>query len=195
MNRAAAIGPSPSSRQMHAPVEAIALFETQDDFQDAVDDLLTHGFDHSDISLLAGEQKVRQKLHHGYGEVRQMEDDPAAPLTDYVLIETIGDAEGALIGVPLYVGAVVGVGIAAASGATLVAAVMWAAAAGGAGALVGWIMARRLDRRHAQYIKRQIDAGGIPLWVRIRSPEHESRAAEILSRHAGKDVHVHRSAR
>jgi hypothetical protein len=36
------------------PVEAIAAFETQDDFQDAVDDLLTHGFDHADISLLAG---------------------------------------------------------------------------------------------------------------------------------------------
>lgn len=194
MNCAAAISLRPTSRQVQAPIEAIALFEMQDDFQDAVGDLLTHGFDHSDISLLAGEQKARQTLHHGYGKIRLMEDDPAAPRTEYVSIETIGDAEGALIGVPLYVGAVVGVGIAAASGATLVAAVMWAAAAGGGGALVGWIMARWLDRRHAQYIKRQIDAGGIPLWVRIRSPEHDCRAVDILSRHAGKDVHVHRSA-
>lgn len=188
MTGAAASTPAAKLR----PVEAIAAFETQDDFQDAVDDLLTHGFDHADISLLADEQVVRHKLHHGYGKVRQLEDEPDVPRTEYVSTETIGDAEGALIGVPLYVGAVAGAGIVAATGGTLVAAVIWAAAGGGAGALVGAVMARRVGRRHARYIKRQLDSGGMLLWVRIRSAADESRALDILNRHAGKDVHVRR---
>ncbi len=76
MNRAAAMNARATSRSAEVPIEAIGVVETQDDFQDAADDLLTHGFDHSDISLLAGEQEVRQKLHHGYGKVRLMEDAP-----------------------------------------------------------------------------------------------------------------------
>jgi|GEM_PF-4375927 len=62
---------------------------------------------------------------------------------------------------------------------------------GGASATVGGILARFIDVSHANYIDRQLDRGGLLLWVRTTDEEDERRAIEILKRHAGDDVHIH----
>ena len=66
-----------------------------------------------------------------------------------------------------------------------------AALAGGVGGLFGSILAKWVGDHHAQHLQEQLDHGGLLLWVRTRSAEHEQRASRILSKHSGQDVHVH----
>lgn len=171
--------------------EAVGVFKTADALQDAIDDLMSAGFDRAELSLLASEHAVDEKLGHKYRKVAELEDDPAVPRTCYVSTESVGDAEGALIGAPLYVAAVAGAGAVVASGGTLAAALAAATLAGGAGALVGTILAKIVGDHHAEHLREQLAHGGLLLWVRTRDAAHEMRAVEILKKHSGQDVHVH----
>ena len=62
----------------------------------------------AELSLLASEAAVEEKLGHRYRRVRDLADDPEVPRDAYVSTEAIGGAEGALIGGLMYVGAAVG---------------------------------------------------------------------------------------
>jgi outer membrane lipoprotein SlyB len=141
--------------------------------------------------VLAGEHAVEEKLGHHYRKVAELEDDPRVPRTAYISLESIGDAEGGLIGGLMYIGAVVAGGAVVASGGTLAGAFLAAAMVGSAGGLAGSALAKLIDWHHADYLQRQLDKGGLVLWVHVRDPEHEQRATVILERHSGEDVHVH----
>lgn len=171
--------------------EAVGVFDDADSLQAAIDELLTSGFDRAEISLLAGEHAVEQKLGHVYQKVTELEDDQAVPRTAYVSTESLGDAQGGLIGGLVYVGAVAAAGAMVATGGTLAGAIVAAALTGGAGGLIGSVLADLVGDHHARYLKDQIDRGGLLLWVRTRDQEHEKRAIEILSRHSAHDVHTH----
>lgn len=171
--------------------EAVGIFAVAEDLQAAIDDLMSNGFDRADISLLAGEAAVQEKLGHSYQRAAELEDDPAAPRAAYVSPESVGEAEGALIGAPLYVAATAAAGAVLVSGGALAAAIAAAAVAGGAGALLGTILARIVGDAHAGHLSEQLDHGGLLLWVRTWNNDDEARAAAILKRHSGRDVHVH----
>jgi outer membrane lipoprotein SlyB len=179
------VGPTTTIR------EAVGVFHDPDSLQEAIDELLSSGFDRAELSLLAGEHAVEEKLGHRYRKAAEFEDDPRVPRTAYVSLESIGDAEGGLIGGLMYVGAVVAGGAVVASGGTLAGAFLAAAMAGSAGGLFGSALAKLIDYHHADYLQRQLDKGGLLLWVRTRDLEHEQRAKRILERHSGEDVHVH----
>jgi hypothetical protein len=171
--------------------EAVGVFHDPDSLQEAIDELLSSGFDRAELSLLAGEHAVEEKLGHRYRKVAELEDDPRVPRTAYVSLESIGDAEGGLIGGLMYIGAVVAGGAVVASGGTLAGAFLAAAMAGGAGGLFGSALAKLIDDHHAHYLQRQLDKGGLLLWAHVRDREHEQRAKRLLERHSGEDVHVH----
>ena len=171
--------------------EAVAVFDDERSLQAAVDDLLIAGFDRSQMSLLASERAIEDKLGHLYDKVAELEDDADVPRVAYAGSDSRAEAKGAAVGVLGYVGAVAAVGAIVASGGTVAAALVGAALAGGAGGMVGAALARFIDRHHADHLQRQLDHGGILLWVRTADPEHERRACAILERHAADDVHVH----
>lgn len=171
--------------------EAVAVFNDLASLEAAIDELLSSGFDRDELSLLASEKTVEKKLGTRYERVEQMEDDPDAPRTAYVSRESLGDAEGGLVGGLLYVGAAAAAGAVVASGGTLAAAIAAAAAAGGAGGVIGAALAYLIDRHHADFLQEQIDRGGILLWVRTVDEKAETRATEILKKHSAHDVHVH----
>ena len=171
--------------------EAVAVFDDAQQLQDAIDDLLNHGFDQADISLLASDEAVEQKLGHLYERVQQLEDAEDAPRKEYVSTASRGDAQGGLIGGLMYVGALAAAGAVFASGGTLGLALAGAAAAGGAGGAAGAVLAKFIGDRHAKELQTQLDRGGLLLWVRTRDPELEARAEQILRKHAGRDVHLH----
>jgi hypothetical protein len=172
--------------------EAVGVFETAESLQDAIDELLNSGFDRAELSLLASEQAVAGKLGHIYDKAEELEDDPEVPTTAYVAPESVGDAEGGLIGGLLYVGALAGAGAVLASGGAILTAVLAATAGGGGGAAIGTVLATLLDRHQRAHIEEQLEHGGMLLWVRTRDDIHEKRAVEILSRHSAHDVHLHR---
>jgi hypothetical protein len=171
--------------------EAVAVFTQENSLQEAIDELLSHGFDRADISLLASEKAVERKLGHHFERVQDVEDDPEVERTVYVSKESLGDAEGGAIGGLFYVGACVASGIVVASGGTLAAAIIAAAVTGGVGGLIGAMFASWLDDNRARHLEEQLEHGGLLLWVRTPDADREARAVEILQRHSGRDVHVH----
>lgn len=157
----------------------------------AIDELLTSGFDRAELSLLASEEAVEKELGHAYRKTTELEDDAGAPRVAYVSTESIGDAEGALIGTPLYVAALAAAAAVVVSGGSLAAAIAGAAVAGGAGAAIGTVFARLVSKKHADLIEEQLAHGGLLLWVRTWDEGEERRACTILEKHSGQDVHVH----
>jgi outer membrane lipoprotein SlyB len=180
---------SPRSRSTHT--EAVAAFHDADSLQAAIDDLLSHGFNRADLSLLASEGSVERELGHAYLKAEELEDDPNVPTVAYVSPEAIGDAEGGLVGALVYVGAVAAVGAVVASGGTLGGVIAAAVMAGGAGGFIGAALATLIGEAHANRIQEQLDHGALLLWVRTWDKDHEARAVEILSRHSAHDVHLH----
>jgi hypothetical protein len=171
--------------------EAVGAFDRPESFQSAIDDLLSSGFDRAELSLLASERAVEEKLGHRYEKVSALADDPTVPREAYVSTEAIGGAEGGLIGGLMYVGATAAAGAVVISGGTLATAIGATMLAGGVGGLIGSILAKWVGDHHAHYLQEQMDRGGLLLWVRTWDAEDERRAVEILRKHSGSDVHVH----
>ncbi len=174
--------------------EAVAVFHDAQAFQAAIDELLTAGFDHAELSVLASERAIKDKLGHDYRLTAELEDDPDVPKVDFVPDESVGDAQGGIIAVAAYFPAVIGSLAVAASGGTLLGAIAVAAVAGGAGATVGAVLAKIIGNAHAKHIDEHLSHGGLLLWVRTHDAEHEEKALALLRRHSGDDVHLHTMA-
>ena len=171
--------------------EAVGVFHAAADMESAIEELEQNGFDRSEISLLAGEETVRQKLGHRFCDAKSVEDDPNVPRTAFVSTESIGDAEGALLGGLFYVGAIAAAGAVVASGGSLGAALLATAVGGGSAGMIGGLLARIVGKHHADHLQRQLERGGLVVWVRTRDETREQRAAEILKRNKADDVHIH----
>ena len=171
--------------------EAVGVFHDRESFQDAIEELMSAGFDRSELSLLAGTQAIESKLGHAYRKIEELEDDPTVPRAAYAGDHSLAEARTGVIGGLAYIGAMVGAGAMVASGGTLAAAIAAAAVAGGGGGLIGGLAARYLGRDRAKDLQQQLDRGGLLLWVHARDPVHEQRAVEILRKHSAGDVHVH----
>ncbi len=173
-------------------MEAVAVFHDVQSFQAAIDDLLLAGFDHADINVLAHEHTVKSKVGREYRSTAEFEDDPEAPRIGYVPEETIGDAEGAVIGAGIYLPAVFGSLAVVASGGTMLGAFGAALLAGGAGGLIGTALARLLGHEHTKHLEQHLNRGGLLLWVRTHDSQREQTALDVLSRHSAEDVHLHK---
>ena len=171
--------------------EAVGVFHDTAAFERAADDLMMSGFGRADLSVLASERAVREKLGHAVESVRELEDDAEVPTKAYAAREDYGDAEGGIIGGLLYLGALAGMLPVLASGGAVATALLTTLAGGAGGAGLGGVLAESLGRHHAQALQEQLEKGGILLWVRTRDDHHEQRAKEILERHGADDVHVH----
>jgi hypothetical protein len=143
------------------------------------------------LSLLASEEALNAKLASGFANICVAEDDPVVPRTAYVSPEAIGDAQGGIVSGLVYAGATVAAGTVLISGGAIAAALVAATLVGGAGGIVGGLLAKWLGDNHTHYLQTQIDRGGLLLWVRTRDVEAEKRATDILKRHSSRDVHVH----
>lgn len=171
--------------------EAVAVFDRESRMQAAIDELLAHGFNQADISLMASEETIRTQFGDRYQRVQDLEDASGAPREAYVSPETRGEAQGALIGALMYIGAGIFMGPAAAAGGGIAALLGAAAIGGGTGGAIGALLAKFVGDEHANYISEQLQRGGLVVWVRLWDDAHEPKALNILRRHSGADVHVH----
>jgi hypothetical protein len=178
-------------RQAGTVREVVGVFDDQEHLQSAVDELQASGFSRHDLSTAADLRTVEQAIGRIYAEAREIEDDAAVPRSIYVSKSSLGDAEGVLIGIAVYVPTLVVAAALVARGAGD-ATILWGVVLAGAlGGLVGWAVARWLDGRYLWRYREQLGHGGIVLWVAVHAPEREERAAEILTRCRARDVHVH----
>jgi hypothetical protein len=168
--------------------EAVAVFDDVSELDAAFHELREAGFGRGEISLLATEHAVQRKLGHRYERVEELEDEPAAPRVSYRTPAALGESEDMLVGTLTYLPAVVAAGTVVASAGIVAAAVTGTALAG---ALIGTVLARWLDKHHAEHLQEQLERGGLLLWVRTPDQSAERRALDILTRHSAHDVHIH----
>ncbi len=180
--------------EQHQPtvLEAVAVFHDEASLDAAVDDLEEHGFDRAELSLMASEQAVEEKLGGRYERIEDAADDPSTPRTAVYTPEDVGVGEGAIIGGLAYVGAVAAAGAIVASGGTMMLAAASALAVGGGGGVLGGLLARRIGQRHAQEVEEHLKHGGLLLWVHLRDEARQETARQILGKHTKDPVRVHR---
>ena len=70
--------------------EAVGVFESPTPLTEAIDELLSSGFDRAELSLLAADKTVDKKLGHVYQSIAAFEDDAAVPRCCYVSNASIG---------------------------------------------------------------------------------------------------------
>ena len=170
--------------------EATAVFSAEDELRDVIDELKSAGFDHAEVSVLPPRDVVEKKVGHELRSTKDAQSDPDVPRTVPLDMGSFGAAQGALFGIPVYIGAVVSIIVVASGGGSLANIVMAALIGGTFGGLLGFVLASWFRTRHSRHIKDQIERGGLLLWVHIRDKKHEERAKEILSRHPAQDVRV-----
>lgn len=185
-------GPAGGSDPRRGTVrEAVGVFDSVEGLQAAVDDLAMAGFAQHELSLMAADETIRDRLGGVHSRVESVKQDPDMPRQAHVSPEEVGNAQGMAIGVPAYIGAILAAGAVAASGGTALAAVAAAAAAGGAGGGLGALLAGWVGEQREQTLRQHLDKGGLLLWVNLRDAERERLAREILPRHSVHPVEVH----
>ncbi|MEB8386674.1 hypothetical protein OO012_05490 [Rhodobacteraceae bacterium KMM 6894] len=168
--------------------EAVGVFDSVEALQAAFYDLRDAGFHHSRMSLLGDEKTLKEKLGKAFWRTEDLEDSPNDPRANFVSEEAMGELEGAIAGGVFFIPTYAAMAAAAAAGTSMLAAL---AIVGVPAAIIGTLLARRADKHHKDYYARQIEHGGILLWVRVENEDEERKAVEILKAHSGKDVHVH----
>lgn len=171
--------------------EAVGVFHSVKDLDAAVDDLLIQGFNRMDLSVLASEATVNEKLHDIFIPVRDLEDRVGVPTAAYVSPGSAHEGIAMLVAMFVFLPAMVGGAAIVASGGAFAAAIAASAVSGGLGGSIGGILAAMLGRRHGADIENQLLNGGLLLWVRTRDQKHEERALGILAGHSADNVHLH----
>lgn len=169
-------------------IEAVAVFQDIASLDSTVEALFQEGFGKDDVSLLASEQAVEDKLGHRYARVEELEDDPAAPRVAYRTLADFADTERTIATSLTYLPTMIAAGTVVAS-AGVVAAAITGATIGGA--VLSTVLARWLDKAHADHLQEQLEHGGLLLWVNAPTEEKQEAAVRILKAHAASDVHIH----
>lgn len=171
--------------------EAVAVFDSVEAVKAAYWDLRMVGFSRYDISLLARQEVLEEKLGHAYWRAEDLEDNPKAPRAAYVSEEAMGELEGAIAGGFFFLGSYIAMAAMLTPASTLAASIAAIAIGGSPAAVIGTLLARRADAKFRDYYANQLRHGGILMWVRVQDDEKRDFATKILTEHSGRDVHTH----
>lgn len=174
--------------------EAVGIFFASENLHQAVDELLTSGFDLADLGLLAGEYTVKEHLGKFYTDINESADSPDGPRTAFVADQSMGDTLHGFAGSLFFVGTTVASGAIVASAAVLGGALL--AAVGGVVALgaIGGALALIIHESDAEYLEEQVEEGHLLLFVRTKDAEREKAALSILSRHGAFNAKVYQAS-
>lgn len=170
--------------------EAVGIFENAEALEQAIDDLLSAGFDQAAMSLLAEESTVEQRLGYRYRKVEEVDDVPSMPRTAYLSPDAIVDAKDGLPAGLLYVGSTA-TGPVVASGGTLAATLFAVSQCTGAGGAIATLLARLIGEHDARQLGRLLECGRLLLWVQVGKPAQEACAMRVLAAHSGVDTRLY----
>jgi hypothetical protein len=172
--------------------EVTGVFHSRKALDTAVYDLLLAGLDRADIDVSASPDELQRRLNYQSIPPADLVDVPVAPRQPFA-------GEDDVLGTEAVIGSVAGCASAIAMAFFLVAMDITPIAVGIISVLTGLILGgaavfwvrRRLRQERARGLERLAEAQGLLIWVRVRSPEQEAQAQEILLRHGGEAVHIH----
>jgi hypothetical protein len=160
--------------------EATGVFASRTVASPAVDDLLIAGFDRADIDVLADGQLLQPGDQAAIPAV-ELADVPDAPRQEFVTPEDTAGVFSVCVAVVGGLGAMIGAIGAIASGGTTWRAILAAVIGGAIGCGVGYLIARRLGWRWGDTSQHPAASDGFVLWVRVRTPDRERTALQILT--------------
>lgn len=174
--------------------EAVAVLGSREALENAIEDLLSNGFDRTQLSILASHETVEDALGHAIGDVRSLADDAAAPRSEPLERPDVGNVMGVAVGSPAAFAALAAAGVTAMTGGAFAGVALAALAAGGGVGALGAFLAKSFNDEVVDDFQEQLARGGILLWASLRDDDQEQRARGILSRHAKEEVRVHEIA-
>ena len=171
--------------------EVAGLFHSRQALEDAVEDLLSNGFDRADIDQLASLDEVRRRLgiYVASEELADLAATPRRPAftrddRTIVLVLTASVLAAAA-------GCAVALGMLASGGDDWSAGILGALFGLGLGAAAALVTSRTFRSDELRGLESLQTHYGIVLWVRVHSAEHEAKAQDILRRNGGRAVRVH----
>jgi hypothetical protein len=172
--------------------EVTGVFHSRKTLEAAVQDLLVAGIDRADIDVSASLDELQRSLNYKSIPAADIADIPAAARRSFV-------GEDDVINTDAVVGSIAGCVAAIALAFYLVSRGTAPLAVGLFSVLIGVVIGRaalllvrrRFRRERALGLEKLSEAQGLLIWVRVRSPEKEDEAQEILVRHGGQAVHPH----
>jgi hypothetical protein len=175
--------------------EVTGLFRSLQALDAATSELLHTGFDRADLDVMGDVDEVVRKLRTAKisaGELSDLTDTPRRPL---IRPEDVVLMVACVAGIAGFIAAAISAWVVVASGGGPIAAA-FAALAGGVptGMLAALLSHSFVGRDPNADIRALVEAGGIVLWVRVRSPEQERQALEILARNGARPVRIHQIA-
>lgn len=169
--------------------EAVGLFPDMATMQDAIRELEGSAFQRDSISVLGSRHELERVFGTDVIDPVQAKDNPLAPRQAPSRPEEENIGAGALVGGVAYLAAI----SAALMTLPLSLPVTLAAVAlgGGGGAAIGMGIVTMLGHRMDENVLRQIDQGGLILWVRTPDAEHEAIALDIMRKHGAHHIQIH----
>jgi hypothetical protein len=172
--------------------EVTGVFHSKNALELAAQDLLMAGVDRADIDVSASSDELGRRLNYQAIPPADLADLPTAPRQPF----TGGDD---LIGAEAVAGSVAGCTVAVLVAALLVAWELSPLLIAIVAVLCGLVAAgvavfrvrRRLLHERSMGLENIAEWNGLVMWVRVRSPEIEAAAQEILVRHGAEAVHIH----
>src|SRR4051812_6894229 len=172
--------------------EVTGIFHSRDALDAAAYELVLTGFDRADIDVLASLDEVLKRLGPVYvasvelADVKQAPRRPFVGRDDVTAVNAVtAGTVGAVAGAATAYVALIGGGSGTAAGTAAVLVGLLAAA-------IAFLLTVRVFRREE---REGLDAlmahRGLILWVRVRSPEQEDIAQEILRAHGARAVRMH----
>lgn len=167
--------------------EVVALFESEKALHEAILSLEENGVDRARISVL-GASKSGDAHANRPDWVRKLADSDDAPHAAPVEEGEMAEAKAAVIAVPGYIGAAAGLIAVMASGGALAPAIGLAIAGGALGGGAGFAASRLIGKHHREHVTKQLQAGGLVLWVMV--DDDEDKLSQLLESSGGTSVHV-----
>jgi hypothetical protein len=172
--------------------EVAGIFASRGELDAAVDALALAGFDRADIDIIGDLDEVQKVIGPVYVAPEELADIGRVPRRPVTAPEDVTGTVAVVVGVVAAVagGAAAFVAVESGSGTMIaVAAALLAAAV--AGGLGGVLTYRRFGREKSKSLEGHMAAQGLILWVRVRSPDREEMAQQILRLHGGRAIRVH----
>ncbi|WP_205590025.1 hypothetical protein [Sphingomonas paeninsulae] len=180
-----------SGEQVFALREVVAVFDDPSALETAIERLEISGVDRAAISVMSSAETIDSKLGHLFRRTSQSSDADNVEKGIEVSRYEMAEGVGAVIAIPVYIGATAALVAIFASGGWILAAAVAGLAGGAFGGGFGAVAARMVGKHHADHIEEQLTKGGLLLWVRTTDDRDEKAKIELLRSLGGANVHGH----
>lgn len=170
--------------------EVIGIFSSIRDLNEAVDKLLSHGFNQHSLRVIANELVFNTQFHLNYKTIYDVINDQSIPKKPFYAEENIAIAEGAVMGFLVYICTLGVAWFAIEHREETIQFIIMILIAILVSTIIGIILAISLDRHHKKYINSQLIKGGIPIWIHYENTSQQKLIELILKNNNAKNIIV-----